>query len=225
MKTLVVCVLLGTAAIARAGGDPFAMLQDQKRTWSFEIVTGRSIGALAPIKDSRLSTTACKIDTVKTMGAITLSEFTCNTNAGTDEAMHLATRATPFLRLAFDSQGVRQVYSYDTEAALADQANVAGFTFPRALVNGRWTTEAKNDRRRVKIAVKQTRMRVAGKSQNVWLSDVKQWDVKSGELVADDAAAYPPGVGLALLCSHDVGKDAQKPAWVCARLTGSTVSP
>jgi hypothetical protein len=219
MKALL--ALLATVTLAQADDDPFAMLKDPKRTWSFEIVTGPSVDKLTRIKHAADATTVCTVAEVKPYGAITRSSFSCKTNAYDDAITKIMTRATPFLYLAFDDDGVRQVYGRATEAELADQTNVAGFTFPRVLVNGKWTLEAKSEKRRAKVAVRETKLRVAGKTQKVWMSDVKVWDAQTNELTRDDAAAFLPGVGLALLCSHDVGKDAREPAWMCARLIGS----
>ena len=54
MRSIATVTVLGLVGVARAEDDPFAMLRERDREWSFELATGPSLGALAPRSCVRL---------------------------------------------------------------------------------------------------------------------------------------------------------------------------
>ncbi|MBC7973549.1 MAG: hypothetical protein H7138_01095, partial [Myxococcales bacterium] len=118
---------------ARAG-DPFAMLQERERAWTFELTTGASLAALATVKNAPRA--RCQVAEVTTVGALRRSVIACApvAEAEGDVAAALAQRFT----LVFDDAGVREVVRDSEDVAeLEDGSNAGAFTFPRAF-GRRW---------------------------------------------------------------------------------------
>jgi hypothetical protein len=192
--------------------DPLAVLQDTSKAWTYDVVAGKSIDALAPVPAA--PTVRCKVtkpesflQTKKIHRAIE-----CNPTA---QAPASPLNRVMFKRmtLIFDRDRVREVYD------LGDGIRSAlGFSFPRALAASTWTYD--NEERSVKshVEVRAETRDVLGKQRTVWVATgtySTEFDGDKGGPTLG-AAIFAPKLGPVLMCDHD--NDTK--TYSCLRLAG-----
>lgn len=216
MKLVVLLTLVGLVSRARADDDPFAMLRERDRAWTFELVSGPSLAGLVPVKGA--PRTRCRVAELAAVGTIARSRIECAAlaEATGEVAAALAQRFT----LAFEPTGVRElVIESDDAAVLAETTNAGAFTFPSKLVP-RWRYDGKRpDGARAEITVRDEPAVVRGTPGRWWIAEASYRGPTRGGNVAQPvraAAAFAPGVGPALKCT--VGGKAGATRYTCLRL-------
>ncbi len=197
MRAIAAVTVAGLVGVAHAEDDPFAMLRERDRAWTFELATGPSIGALAPVKGA--PHTRCRVADTAPVGSVARSVIECApVGAVTGER---AAQLTQRFYLVFEPAGVREVmFGPDDPAQLVERSNAGAFTFPRALA-GRWSYDVKRpDGTRVIVAVHEELAAVHGTKTTLWVAEsTTQTDTAGAPVIA--AAAFTPGVGPALKCT------------------------
>jgi hypothetical protein len=220
MKLAVAVILIALVGSARADDDPFAMLREPERAWTFELVTGPSLEALAVVKGA--PQTRCRVAALAPIGAVARSRIECAALA--EATGEVATALAQRFTLAFEPTGVREmVIESDEPAVLAEATNAGAFTFPRKLAR-RWSYDIKRpDGAHAVVAVREAP--APGAPGTWWIAEASYTGPSRQGAAAPPvraAAAFAPGVGPALKCT--VGRAAGAARYTCLRLIADPAS-
>jgi hypothetical protein len=223
MKLVVVVTLVALVSGARADDDPFAMLRERERAWTFELVTGPSIGALAPVQGAPLA--RCRVVALAAIGTVARSRIECTALA--EATGEVAAALAQHFTLAFEPTGVREtVIESDEPAVLAAKTNAGAFTFPRKLAHT-WSYEGERpDGAHAMITAHAEPAVVRGTPGTWWITEASYRGATRQGVVAEPvraAAAFAPGVGPALKCT--VGREPGATRYMCLRLVADPAPP
>ena len=187
---------------AEAPADPLAVLRDPSQSWTYEMVKGASIAALAS-PPGGLPRMRCKVAPWNAPGKLARSVIECEVVTAPGESPPPPGAATSMsLWLVFDDAGVRQLEGRDAD--VADRSKTRGLTFPRRLA-GRWKLDEKGrDGTRTQVIVREEIVPVGGAPRKVWVSEATLWPPPAGGKVSEPAREiirFAPGVGPVLICS------------------------
>ena len=202
-------------ATGPAPADPLAVLRDPSRSWTYELVKGESLAALAPAPG--MPRMRCKVAPWDAPGKLARSVIECEVVAPPGQPAPPAGAATSTsLWLVFDDAGVRQVEGRDAD--VADRSKTRGLTFPRRL-DGRWKLDEKGrDGARTQVIVREELAVHRGASRKVWVAEAQRWPPPAGGKVGEPArelVRFVPGEGPVLICSQPANL---APAHLCLRL-------
>jgi hypothetical protein len=233
MMAIVATSLLGPA-VASADDDPFAMLHERERTWTFELVTGPSLAALSPVTSAPHA--RCRVAEVTTTDAaanavtatraltrmLTRARIECAPVAegGGAVAPALSQRFT----LLFDAAGVREAVhdADDNLAVLAHGSNAGAFTFPRKLAR-RWRHDVQGpDGARAVVTVREAPAGVGRAPSVQWIAEATYRGPGRDVEPVRAAAAFTPGIGPTLKCT--IGRDAGATKYTCLRRIAEPVA-
>ena len=216
---LVFVVVLGLQGLFSPAGwakrvevDELAILRDPSQRWSYELVGGASLDALAPIPRGPAIT--CGVADV----TATSARIVCAPRA-TSGAPLLALVLGP-RTLVFDQAGVRELRGDATPAALADKTNALALTFPKVMAGPRVFQTSNKPGASVRIATRTDTRLVGGATRTVWIAEAVTTEARprrgaKAPAAVRTAAVFAPEVGPILMCRK---RDAGAPAWVCLRL-------
>ena len=224
MKLVVVLTLVGLVGPARADDEPFAMLREDGRAWTFELVRGPALDALVGVHGAPQA--RCRVVALASIGTVARSRIECAALAEArdpDDAAALAQRFT----LAFEPAGIREtVIESDDRAVLAEATNAGAFTFPSKLAH-RWSYDVRRpDGSHAVVAVHDEPAVVRGALGTLWIAEASyRGPTRHGALAQPvrAVAAFAPGVGPALKCT-DGGKPSAT-RYTCLRLIADATPP
>ena len=204
----------------RADDDPFAVLREVDRAWTFELASGPSRALLAPVMGA--SHVRCRVAEVSTAGALPRSAIDCAPVAEAGDPLTAPARQR--LNLVFDATGVREL-RVDDPAQVAERTNAGAFTFPRVLAH-RWRYDQTGaDGARVAIAVHDERATLRGAPAALWIAEASYRAAPAAGSTAAPvrtAAGFAPGVGPALRCT--IRDEARASTYSCLRLIADPVA-
>ena len=211
MRSIAAVAVLGWFGVAHAEDDPFAMLRERDREWTFELTAGASLAALAPVKGA--PHTRCRVADTTPVGAVPRSVIACAPiGAVVGEVPALLTQR---FYLVFEPAGVREVvFGPDDPAQLAERTNAGAFTFPRVL-DRRWRYDVERPGgAHVVVAVHDELTAVHGAKTALWVAESTTQSGAAGEPVTA-ATTFAPGVGPVLRCT--ITRSKRKPTYACLR--------
>ncbi|HEY0480811.1 MAG TPA: hypothetical protein VGD37_25025, partial [Kofleriaceae bacterium] len=158
----------GSAAAPAAAldrGDPFAVLREDGRSWSYEMTSGASLSALVvPPQSHRWR---CEVKPWTAPGAAERTSLVCGGDGAAPDGPEPGAAWTFWL--VFDQVGVRQLDEPGTDAG--DRSKTLGFTFPRTL-RGTWKLDDKApDGARARVTVREQTATVRGVARKVWVAE------------------------------------------------------
>ena len=201
---LAAVILLVSAARAQApkgppaAPDPFAVLREEGRSWSYETVLGESLASLAV--SPQASRWLCEVKPWTAPGAATRSSIACDLYNQAPDGPETGVDWT--IWLVFDDVGVRQLDGRDTD--VGDRSKTLGLTFPRKL-DGTWKLDEKGrDGERTLVTVHAETAKVQGVARKVWVAETERWAAPvDGKIAAPDRelVQFVPGLGPVLMCT------------------------
>ena len=209
-------VMLASAVLAgaaQADDDPFAMLRERDRSWTFELVTGPSLDALTAVTGAPHA--RCQVAEVSD-DRVTHARIVCTplTEAPAEVAAVLTQRFT----LVFDSAGVREAVDEDP-ARLAERSNAGAFSFPRKLIGPGSQSTKRPDGTKATVMVHDEPAVVRGTRTSQWISESTYVGPTRDRVVAapvQAAAGFAPGIGPTLKCT--VAREPSATRYTCLRL-------
>lgn len=198
-----------------AAPDPFAVLREDGRSWSYETALGESLSTLVvPPQGARW---LCEVKPWTAPGEAERSSVVCDLDGAAPDGPD--TGAAWTLWLVFDQVGVRQVDEQDTD--VGDHSKTLGLTFPRKL-RGTWKLDEKApDGARTRVTVREQTANVRGVARKVWVAEAERWAPPiDGKVAAPDRhlVHFVPGLGPVLMCTRE-GKPGSQ--YHCLRLTAN----
>ena len=212
----------GSAAAPAAAldrGDPFAVLREDGRSWSYEMTSGASLSALVvPPQSHRWR---CEVKPWTAPGAAERTSLVCGGDGAAPDGPEPGAAWTFWL--VFDQVGVRQLDEPGTDAG--DRSKTLGFTFPRTL-RGTWKLDDKApDGARARVTVREQTATVRGVARKVWVAEAERWAPAADGKVATperQVVQFLPGLGPVLMCTRP-GKPGSE--YRCLRLAADPPPP
>jgi hypothetical protein len=179
-------VLVAVLAVeARADDGAFGRLQERGRSWTFELVEGKALAALAPVKGA--PPVQCTVVDWPAAPAMPHAMIECRADPKAQGAL------APTIKLVIDGGVAREIRD---DAEIGKPGRIHPFTFPET-VGASWTLARPADGVSSRIVVRAHKLAISGTPVTAWLAETSQ-TTKTATLRG--AAIYDPGHGPILLC-------------------------
>jgi hypothetical protein len=180
-----------------AAPDPFAVLREEGRSWTYEPTIGETRSSLAVARQG--VRWICEVRPWPAPGAPARSSIACGVEGRTASGPDAGSETMYWL--VFEDGGVRQIDSQTTD--IRDRSKTLGLTFPRTLTPTWRVDETGREGGRARVSVREETATVRGVARKVWVAETERWASPAGGEVGNPERwiiQFIPGLGPVLMC-------------------------